>query len=140
LNHGSSEAKVWPIILVSEHQKGRKRPFVGGVTAKGTPSQTKKSLEEASEKMQKSVCCRKPHGVAWRGRIDDDVARRGAKNHHEEKKKSRRKLPNRNDIESCRKAKRTLITAVRRNSPCRRNDIGSCREPKRKLIDAVRRE
>jgi len=42
---------------VSERQKGRKRPFVQGVTAKGTPSQMNKSLEKASEKMQKAVRC-----------------------------------------------------------------------------------
>jgi len=42
---------------VSERQKGRKRPFVQGVTAKGTPSQMNKSFEEASEKMQKAVRC-----------------------------------------------------------------------------------
>ena len=52
LNHRLSEAKSWPVILVSECQKGGKRLFVRGVTAKGTPTQMNKSLEEASEKMQ----------------------------------------------------------------------------------------
>jgi hypothetical protein len=57
LNYGSSKAKAWPVILVSERQKGHKRPFVQGVTTKGIPSQMNKSLEEASEKMQKAVRC-----------------------------------------------------------------------------------
>jgi len=42
---------------VSERQKGRNRPFVQGVTAKGTPTQMNKSLEKASEKTQKAIRC-----------------------------------------------------------------------------------
>jgi hypothetical protein len=38
---GSSEAKAWPIILVSEHQKGHKSCLSAGGAGKATPARRK---------------------------------------------------------------------------------------------------
>jgi hypothetical protein len=140
LNHRSSEAKSWPVILVARKATPTliNRPSSLLKTRWGGAASSMTGAFDIAEEARQ------------RGRVDDDVAWRGVKNRREAKKDQLSTRgerisispsgANRNETESRREAKRTLITALRHEAPCRRNEIGSCREPKRKLINAAKRD